>query len=552
MKEIRASRGIGLGAGLFVAAMVTASLIAILFLGWRVVGLPFAPFDIFDWTTRVLPGRVIGLGIGTMVAVIGALHLGPTAETAKMAEQAMAIIGLFVTGLVVGTILFAVVRAVRGRYADGLGLVFGLVVGLPVALISHSVGQTAATPPIANALWIVAVFLIWGLVLGRASRRLIQATGTATVSVQEGDEAAASVERIDRRRFLVRLGGATAAITVVGAVVGELAEAKRRKMMSTVGTRGRWSATNALPNAGAAVKPVPGTRPEFTPLERHYRIDINTIPPAVNEEQWRLNITGLVEKPLALTLDELRRYEPLHQFITLRCISNPVGGDLIGTTRWTGVSLQRLLPDLRLKPGASHLKMHAADGFFEVVPIETIKADERVMLTYAWDGVPLLTEHGFPLRIYIPNVCGMKQPKWITAIEVIGDWEPGYWVVRGWNKEAVMEATSVIDVVGMDMDIIQADQRKMIVPIGGIAHTGARGVSKVELQVDNGPWQPALLRTPLSHLTWVIWRYEWPFQHGNHTFTVRCWDGQGVPQIVAQAPPEPNGATGLDSKTQMF
>jgi DMSO/TMAO reductase YedYZ molybdopterin-dependent catalytic subunit len=532
--------------------MVTASLIAILFLGWRVVGLPFAPFDIFDWTTRVLPGRVIGLGIGTMVAVIGALHLGPTAETAKMAEQAMAIIGLFVTGLVVGTILFAVVRAVRGRYADGIGLVFGLVVGLPVALISHSVGQTATTPPIANALWIVAVFLIWGLVLGRASRRLIQATGTATVSVQEGDEAAASVERIDRRRFLVRLGGATAAITVVGAVVGELAETKRRKMMSTVGTRGRWSATHALPNAGAAVKPVPGTRPEFTPLERHYRIDINTIPPAVNEEQWRLNITGLVEKPLALTLDELRRYEPLHQFITLRCISNPVGGDLIGTTRWTGVSLQRLLPDLRLKPGASHLKMHAADGFFEVVPIETIKADERVMLTYAWDGVPLLTEHGFPLRIYIPNVCGMKQPKWITAIEVIDDWEPGYWVVRGWNKEAVMEATSVIDVVGMDMDIIQADQRKMIVPIGGIAHTGARGVSKVELQVDSGPWQPALLRTPLSHLTWVIWRYEWPFQHGNHTFTVRCWDGQGVPQIVAQAPPEPNGATGLYSKTQMF
>jgi DMSO/TMAO reductase YedYZ molybdopterin-dependent catalytic subunit len=495
---------------------------------------------------------VIGLGIGTMVAVIGALHLGPTAETAKMAEQAMAIVGLFVIGLVVGTILFAVVRAVRGRYADRLGLVFGLVVGLPVALISYSVGQTATTPPIANALWIVAVFLIWGLVLGRASRRLIQATGTATVSVQEGDEAAASVERIDRRRFLVRLGGATAAITVVGAVVGELAEAKRRKMMSTVATRGRWSATNALPNAGAAVKPVPGTRPEFTPLERHYRIDINTIPPAVNEEQWRLNITGLVEKPLALTLDELRRYEPLHQFITLRCISNPVGGDLIGTTRWTGVSLQRLLPDLRLKPGASHLKMRAADGFFEVVPIDTIKADERVMLTYAWDGVPLLREHGFPLRIYIPNVCGMKQPKWITAIELTNDWEPGYWVVRGWNKEAVMEATSVIDVVGMDMDIIQADQRKMVVPIGGIAHTGARGVSKVELQVDNGPWQPALLRTPLSHLTWVIWRYEWPFQHGNHTFTVRCWDGQGVPQIVAQAPPEPNGATGLYSKTQML
>src|ERR1700747_3734718 len=212
---------------------------------------------------------MIGQGIGTMVAVIGALHLGPTAETAKMTEQAMAIIGLFVTGLVVGTILFAVVRAVRGRYADRLGLVFGLVVGLPVALITYSVGQTATTPPIANALWIVAVFLIWGLVLGRASRRLIQATGTATVSVQEGDEAAASVERIDRRRFLVRLGGANAATTVVGAVVGNMAEPKRRKMMATIATRARWSPTNTLPNAGEAVKPVPGTRQEFTPLERH-------------------------------------------------------------------------------------------------------------------------------------------------------------------------------------------------------------------------------------------------------------------------------------------
>jgi DMSO/TMAO reductase YedYZ molybdopterin-dependent catalytic subunit len=551
MKDNRAAGGIGLGASLFVAAMVTASLIAILFLGWRVVGLPFAPFDIFDWTTRVLPGRVIALGIGTMVTVIRGLHLGPTSETAKMAEQAMAIISLFVTGLVVGMILFAMIRAFRGRYADGLGLAFGVAVGVPVALISHSVGQTATTPPVANALWIVAIFLTWGLVLGRASRRLIHASSTATLSAQDGDHAAASVERIDRRRFLVQLGGATATITVVGAVVGELAEAKRRKMMSTAGAAGRWSATHALPNADAAVRPVPGARPEFTPLERHYRIDINTIPPAVNEAQWRLHITGLVEKPLALRLDELRHYEPLHQFVTLSCISNPVGGDLIGTTRWTGVSLQHLLPTLRLKPNSSHLKIHAADGFFEVVSIETIKNDERLMLAYAWDGVPLTREHGFPLRIYIPDVHGMKQPKWITAIEVTDHWEPGYWVKRGWDKIAQMKSTSVIDVVAMDMTIIQGGQEKLI-PIGGIAHAGARGISKVELQVDEGPWQPAVLRTPLSALTWVVWRYDWPFQHGKHTFTVRCYDGQGTPQIVTQAPPEPSGATGLYSKTQMF
>jgi DMSO/TMAO reductase YedYZ molybdopterin-dependent catalytic subunit len=541
-----------MAAGLFVAAMVTAAMIAILFFGWTVIGLPFAPFDIFDWLTRVLPGSVIAAGIHTMVAVIRGLNLGPTANAAKAAEQAMGIIGLFIVGLVAGTILYGIIRASRGRYAVGLGILFGLAAGVLVALVSHRAGRTATTPPTANALWLMANFLLWGLAIGRVWRRLIPAAGDTAIPAQEGGASAASVEQIDRRRFLVRLGASTATITLVGAVVGKLAEEKHRKMMPAGRPEELWSATHPVPNADAAVKPVPGTRPEFTPLERHYRIDINTISPTINEEQWRLNITGLVEKPLAMTLEELRSYEPLHQFVTLACISNPVGGDLTGTTRWTGVSLQRLLPALRLKPGASHLKIHAADDFFEVVPIDAIKADERVMLAYAWDGVPLLTEHGFPLRIYIPNVYGMKQPKWITAIEVMDHWEPGYWVVRGWNKVAEMKATSVIDAVGMDMNIIQAGQKEMVVPIGGIAHAGARGISKVELQVDEGQWQSAQLRTPLSPLTWVIWRYDWPFQHGNHTFKVRCYDGQGTPQIVTQSPPEPDGASGLYNKTQMF
>src|SRR6476659_1410199 len=200
-----------------------------------------------------------------------------------------------------------------------------------------------------------------------------------------------------------------------------------------------------LPNADASVKPVPGTRPEFTPLERHYRIDIDTIPPVVNPQRWRLNVDGLVEKPLTLTLDELQRFEPMHQFITLSCISNPVGGDLIGTTRWTGVSLQRLLPELGLLPEATHLRIDAADGFFEYVSLETLRSDERCQLCYAWDGLPLTREHGFPLRIYLPDRFGMKQPKWITSLRAVSNWEPGYWVERGWSREALMKATSVID-----------------------------------------------------------------------------------------------------------
>lgn len=539
----------GVLSGLFVAAMATATLIGILFFGWKVAGLPFVPFDAFDQLTLVLPGRVIAFGIGTMVTVIRALNLGPTSEMAKTAEQAMAISGLLVTGVVGGAILFAILRATRGVHAIALGGMLGIVLGVPAMLVSLQASKTATVGPEARALWVLGMFVAWGAMLGRAQQRLIAIEATTDAG---GKAAELGVERIDRRRFLVRWGGSAAAITVAGAVVGKLSDARRREALMKAGPEpARWSTTHLLPNANATVKPAPGTRPEFTTPDRHYRIDINTIPPAVDEQQWRLNITGLVEKPLALTLEDVRRYEPMHQFITLSCISNPVGGDLIGTTRWTGISLQRLLPDLQLKPGATHLRIRSVDQFFEVVSLDTIKADERIMLAYAWDGVPLTREHGFPLRIYIPDIYGMKQPKWIESIEATDHWEAGYWVERGWNKVAQMHATSVIDTVAVDMNIIRADQRKLV-PIGGIAHAGARGISKVEVQVDDGPWEQAALRSSLSQLTWVIWRYDWPFQSGKHTFTVRCYEGNGTPQVVTPSPAEPNGATGLHSRSMML
>jgi DMSO/TMAO reductase YedYZ molybdopterin-dependent catalytic subunit len=536
----------GILGGFFVAAMLTAALNGIFFFGWRVVGLPFVPFDTFDWLTRVLPGRLIAFGIGAMVTVIRLLNLGPVASTAKAAEQTMAIAGLFITEVVAGLILFLVFRAIRKAHGVLAGLAVGVVLGIPAMLISLHASQTASVGPGVGAVWVLAAFLVWGAVLGRAAQRLI--------GIEQTTDAVAdsAVEALDRRRFLVKLGGATAVITVAGAVVGELAEARRREaVMMAGGAPMRWSATHPLPNANAAVQPAPGTRPEFTPLERHYRIDINTTPPNIAERQWRLRIAGLVEDPLTLTLQDLQGYEPMDQFVTLSCISNPVGGDLIGTTRWTGVSLQRLLPDLRLKPGVTHLKIRSADQFFEVVSLDAIKADPRIMLTYSWDGVPLKREHGYPLRIYIPDIHGMKQPKWIESIEATDHWEPGYWVQRGWNEVAQMHATSVIDTVAVDMTIIDADRRKLV-PIGGIAHAGARGISKVEVQIDHGPWEQAELRTPLSQLTWVIWKYDWPFQSGKHTFTVRCYDGSGTAQIAAPSPAAPNGATGLDSKSMML
>src|SRR5262249_4654599 len=161
----------------------------------------------------------------------------------------------------------------------------------------------------------------------------------------------------------------------------------------------------------AAVHAVPGTRPEFTSLESHYRVDIDTRPPVLTPVAWRLRTAGLVRYPREWTLDDLKGEAPLDQFITLACVSNPLGGDLVGTTRWTGVSLRQMLAHVQPQSDATHLRMQSADGFFEFVSIDTVLADARVMLAYAWDGVPLLPEHGFPLRVYVPDVYGMKQPK---------------------------------------------------------------------------------------------------------------------------------------------
>jgi hypothetical protein len=140
----------------------------------------------------------------------------------------------------------------------------------------------------------------------------------------------------------------------------------------------------------------------------------------------------------------------------------------------------------------------------------------------------------------------MKQPKWITGIEVIDEYREGYWVERGWDEIAQVKATSVIDTVAVDAIIAEGSQRS--VPVGGIAFSGARGISKVEVRVDGGPWEPAQLRSPLSETTWVIWRYEWPFEAGEHTFEVRCTEGDGTPQIEESSKSRPSGATGIHSR----
>ena len=294
---------------------------------------------------------------------------------------------------------------------------------------------------------------------------------------------------------------------------------------------------------------MPGTRPEYTAVADHYRIDIDLTSPVGQRNDLALSIDGLVPRTRSRSPSTRSRpgSSPQELFVTLSCISNPVGGPLIGTTLWTGVPFRDILAQAAPQPTARYAHLTAADGFDEVVDLNMVMSDPRIMLVYAWNGQPLPQAHGYPLRIYIPDLHGMKQPKWIVGIDLVADFIAGYWVTRGWDQTARMHTTSVIDTVATDSLDVRGSHT--YVPIGGIAHAGARGISKVEVQVDNGPWETAQLRAPLSPLTWVIWRYDWPFSEGLHQFAVRATDGQGKLQESQDQPTFPSGATGIDKKS---
>ena len=530
--------------GAVTGGVLTAPLIGLMYFVDKLVGLPFVPFMLFDWITRVLPGGLVTFGIDTMIDAM--LMAGMSvAAAAKTSEQIAAVLLLFILGIVLGALYFLVMRRLHAAPRPGTGIVLGIIFGAPMIAVSLPMEQSG-TSPLFTIIGLGILFLAWGWAFAPVYRRL--AYEGQDIETEDEIRWARS---INRRQFLVRLGVSAATITVISGGVGSvLAQRERRLLDEAVTATGEEPAqvsTRQLPNDGDPVTPAPGTRPEYTPLEDHYKVFIRSEPTNIDISTWMLPITGLVENPMALTLEDIRNnYEPQSEYVTLSCISNRVGGDLIGTTWWTGVSLQKIIDDLKPQTEARYLSITSGDGFHETVDLEMIAGDERIMLCYEWDGMPLPFDHGFPLRIWLPDRYGMKQPKWITGMEVTSEYNPGYWVGRGWDEVARVKATSVIDTVAVkDLAVVDGQG---FVPVGGIAYAGARGVSKVQVRVDEGPWQEAQLRSPLSDTTWVLWRYEWPFQEGEHTFEVRCAEADGTPQIEERKGNRPDGASGIHSR----
>jgi DMSO/TMAO reductase YedYZ molybdopterin-dependent catalytic subunit len=519
---------------------------AIFYLGHVLMMLPQPYFELFDKIARLLPGALITTAIDTMVSLFSKLPGVATDQASKASEASIALLLFLFLGALCGLLLTLNYNASRGRVAGAyLGAGAGLLVGFLSIWLLEGFNTGAPQGAFVTSTTVLLTYLVAGMVLGV----LIEAYAVRTQAAKTSDPTGVA-QKVgqSRRAFLLQTGGSAVFLTAVGYGVGRFLSGQAGATGGAM-VGGNSAAmpsatpmpTNMPPGTFAAV---PGTRLEITPNEQFYRVDVNVVAPRVDQATWQLVVDGEVDAGYSLSYEQLVKLPSVEQYATLECISNPVGGDLISTTRWQGVTLKSILETAKLRPGVKEIKFTCTDGYTESLPLESA-LDERTILAYATNGEVLTAEHGFPLRLYTPNRFGMKNPKWIKQITAIPAPYAGYWEVRGWDKDAFVKSTSIFDVIAVDL------KKDELIPVGGIAFAGDRGISKVEVSVDGGAWESAQLKTPISPLTWVLWRYEWPATKGYHTLTVRCTDGKGALQIAEQAPLHPTGASGYVSKSQL-
>lgn len=270
----------------------------------------------------------------------------------------------------------------------------------------------------------------------------------------------------------------------------------------------------------AGKRPVP-----LTPNDQFYITSIG-VTPEVKLDQWVLSIKGLVGHPLNLTYDELLKRPQTSLIATLECIGNPVGGEDISTAKWEGVRLNALLDEAGVEPSGVDLVLRGADDYSDSFPISRAIGDE-VLIALTMNGVPLPADHGFPARVIVPGLYGLKNVKWLTALEVVNYDYKGHWQREGWPEHAFVKVQSRIDLPG-DRETITRRQYS----IQGIAFGGEYGIQQVEVSIDLGKtWRAAEIHQRLSPYAWVIWRYEWTIPAaGEYTIMVCATDGRGVRQ----------------------
>ena len=499
----------GFWAGLLAGGVATTAIA----LGLFTDGLPVLALALWERTLRVIPMNIFSFFIVRL----------------KFAAKPSAYWGMLATATVLWAILGALLAGRRIRPLTRAivagGASAAVLVGLTYAPAAQAiearrsaVGNTASAAGevlVAIALVALAYTLVYTIVLVTLERR------PHTDGSGPGRTAAGMTRReLLQRALLLALAG-TAGTTAARWV--QTAAAR-----TTAFAQSLFARINDLP-------------PEITPTDRFYVVSKNPpgFDPDVEADKWLLQVGGLVGQPARITYQQLRAMPSVEQLQTLECISNEVGGDLISNAKWKGVRLRDILARAG-GPGAKAVKVafHCADGYTESIPVGDAM-NPTTVLAYEMNGEPLLKAHGFPARLLVPGLFGMKNPKWISRIEVVDYDFQGYWERSGWSDEAVVKTMSKATTLKRTHPLGE-------IPVGGIAYAGDRGIKEVEYSVDAGKsWQKAEVKSPLGPFTWVLWAAVWtPGAAGEYTVKVRAKDGGGVLQAVKETATLPDGASG--------
>lgn len=397
------------------------------------------------------------------------------------------------------------------------------------------------------ALGVIVAFVVLGMVAvasrpntGSLTSLLCIAGGIVTMAVLDWlNRERHDADADQSRRLFLRNAGIAAAGSAVAVGFGRWV-GHSRTVVEQARAKLKLPTRKVATPAGADLK-VSGAAPWRTPPEVFYRIDTALAVPLIEPGEWRLRIHGMVDKEMTLTYQDLLDRGLSDAWITIACVSNEVGGDLIGNTVWSGVPIKTLLDEAGVKDGADALLSTSKDGWTCGTPLEALTDGRDALLAVAMDGEPLPIEHGFPVRQVVPGLYGyVSATKWVT------DWEitrfqdfSAYWTERGWGPLGPIKTQSRIDAPG-------GKAKAGVVKVAGVAWAQQRGITAVEVRVDKGEWQQATLAEVPNIDTWVQWVWDWDAGPGDHRLEVRATDSTGEPQTAKRADVLPDGATGYD------
>jgi DMSO/TMAO reductase YedYZ molybdopterin-dependent catalytic subunit len=470
-------------------------------------------------------------------------------------------------GIVVGQcIVFALGGAIynqrlniqnrRLQWNDGLllALILWFLVGIIFLPLNGAgiFGADLSTGFVAGLISLTVVGLVFGLLFVLFQRWIVAQLSRQDVLKSADsslDRDVDSYEAISRRNLL-RNGVIVAGIVLLGVgawrFITEGVSTSKVPVASLLQHYKSKIVPPPTPNYGE-IPPVKFLSPEITSNDQFYIVSKNlTADPTVDGNSWRLMVNGQVDNPFTLTYQELLAQPITQQYESLMCVSNEVGGQYMSNALWEGTPLMGLLQQAGVKAGATKIVFHAYDDYTDSIHL-TKALEPTTLLAVRMNSTTLPQEHGFPARMLVPGIYGMKHCKWVTRIEVVNYDFQGYWQQRGWSDPAPVRLTTRID-TPLDGSTVTANRTTYI---AGVAFSGNKGISEVDVSTDSAQsWQRATLKRPLSGLTWVLWELAWqPPQAGTYIVTARAIDLEGNVQDPTEEPPLPNGSSGYHSIT---